>query len=130
MVPDRAGAATHADVHIALAELLTIEGATGITATWLAAIAGQPGYLTGKDAETAACDALIVPVVTGHPDLTVVDKMIAIVAAYLDDHQATRPTVTPWRTRPTPTPRRTAPRTAAPRTAAPRTPALPPGPRP
>jgi hypothetical protein len=85
MVPDRAGAATHADVHIALAELLTIEGATGITATWLAAIAGQPGYLTGKDAETAACDALIVPVVTGHPDLTVVDKMIAIVAAYLDE---------------------------------------------
>ena len=48
MVPDRAGAATHADVHIALAELLTIEGATGITATWLAAIAGQPGYLTGE----------------------------------------------------------------------------------
>ena len=84
MVPDRAGAATRADVHIALAELLTIEGATGITATWLAAIAGQPGYLTGKDAETAACDALIVPVVTGHPDLTVVDKMIAIVLAYLD----------------------------------------------
>jgi hypothetical protein len=84
MVPDRAGADTRVDVHIALAELLAMDGATGITSAWLAALAGEPGYLTGKDAEAAACDALIVPVVTGHPDLTVVDKMIGIVLAYLD----------------------------------------------
>ncbi|MCW2929206.1 MAG: endonuclease [Actinomycetia bacterium] len=84
MVPDRAGAATHADVHIALAELLTMDGASELTSTWLAAMAGEPGCLTGKDAEAAACDALIVPVVTGQPDLTVVDKMIGIVLAYLD----------------------------------------------
>jgi hypothetical protein len=84
MVPDRAGAGTHADVHTALAELLAMDGATAITSTWLAAIAGEPGYLTGKDAQAAACDALIVPVVTGHPDLTVVDKMIGLVLAYLD----------------------------------------------
>jgi hypothetical protein len=84
MVPDRAGAGTHAHVHIGLAQLLTMEGAAGITSTWLAALAGQPGYLAGQDAEAAACDALIVPVVTGQPDLTVVDKMIGIVLAYLD----------------------------------------------
>jgi hypothetical protein len=122
MVPDRAGAATHADVHIALAELLATDGAASITATWLAALAGQPGYLAGKDAETAACDALIVPVVTGHPDLTVVDKMIAIAAAYLDEtgglaHRDT--TADPPGPPPAP------PRTAAPRTAPPS-----PGPRP
>jgi hypothetical protein len=84
MVPDRAGADTHVDVHIALADLLAMDGAAGLTSAWLAALAGEPGCLTGKDAETAACDALIVPVVTGHPDLTVVDKMIGIAAAYLD----------------------------------------------
>jgi hypothetical protein len=84
MVPDRAGADTRVDVHIALAELRAMDGATPITSAWLAALAGEPGYLTGKDAETAACDALIVPVVTGHPDLTVVDTMIGIAAAYLD----------------------------------------------
>ena len=84
MVPDRAGAATHAHVHIALAELLAMEGAAAITATWLAAMAGQPGYLAGKNAETAACDALIIPVVTGDLDPDVVDKMIALVLAYLD----------------------------------------------
>jgi hypothetical protein len=85
MVPDRAGTGTHAHVHIALAELLAMEGAASITSAWLAAMAGQPGYLAGQDAEAAACDALIIPVVTGHPDLTVVDKMIGIVLAYLDD---------------------------------------------
>src|SRR5262249_45416806 len=41
-------------------------------------------YLSGKDAEVAACDAIIDPVVVGHPDLTVVDQMIDIVLAFLD----------------------------------------------
>ena len=84
MVPDRAGAGTHVDVHIPLADLLMMDGAASLTTTWLAALAGQPGYLAGKDAETAACDALIIPVVTGQPDLTVVDKMIDIVLAHLN----------------------------------------------
>jgi hypothetical protein len=34
---------------------------------WLAALAGQPGYLAGQGAEAAACDAIINPVVIGHP---------------------------------------------------------------
>jgi hypothetical protein len=43
----------------------------------------DPGtaYLTGKNAEVAACDALTVPVVTGHADMTVIDKIIALVLA-------------------------------------------------
>ena len=44
---------------------------------WLRGAAGEPGYLTGKDAEAAACDAVAEPVVTGHADMRVVDKIIA-----------------------------------------------------
>jgi hypothetical protein len=104
MVPDRAGADTRVDVVVSLAELMVLEGASAIHDAWLAALlgdpaspgepassparlaalAGQPGYLAGQDAEAAACDAIIAPVVTGHPDLRVVDQMIGVVLAYLD----------------------------------------------
>jgi hypothetical protein len=104
MVPDRACADTRVDVVVSLAELMVLEGASAIQDAWLAALlgdpaspgepasspvrlaalAGQPGYLAGKDTEAAACDAVIAPVVTGHPDLCVVDQMIGLVLAYLD----------------------------------------------
>jgi hypothetical protein len=108
MVPGRAGADTRVNAVISLAELLAVDGASAIQDAWLApllgdpgsasgsaggpassparlaALAGQPGYLTGKDAEAAACDAIISPVVTGHPDLAVVDQMIDLVLACLD----------------------------------------------
>ena len=84
LVPDRAGADTRVDAVISLAELLRLPGASQLQDTWLAALAGQPGYLAGKDAEVAACDAVITPVVTGSPDISVVDKIIGIVLAYLD----------------------------------------------
>ena len=48
---------------------------------WLRGAAGEPGYLTGKDAEAAACDAVAEPVVTGHADMRVVDKIIALALA-------------------------------------------------
>jgi hypothetical protein len=48
---------------------------------WIKAKLGEPGYLSGKDAEVAACDALTVPVVTGHADMTVIDKIIALAQA-------------------------------------------------
>ena len=48
---------------------------------WLRGTAGEPGYLTGKDAEAAACDAVAEPVVTGHADMRVVDKIIALALA-------------------------------------------------
>ena len=46
-----------------------------------AARPGEPGYLLGKDAEAAACDARTTPVVTGHADMRVVDKIIALALA-------------------------------------------------
>ncbi|HEY7260433.1 MAG TPA: DUF222 domain-containing protein, partial [Trebonia sp.] len=78
MVPDRAGADTQVLVHVALSQLREMPGASVIEDSWLA---GQPGYLTGKDAETAACDALTIPVVTGHADMTIIDQMISLALA-------------------------------------------------
>jgi hypothetical protein len=46
---------------------------------WLRARAGEPGYLAGADARAVACDALIVPVVTGSPDWDVIALMIELV---------------------------------------------------
>jgi hypothetical protein len=84
LVPDRAGADTRVDAVIDLARLLGLPGASELHEAWLAALAGEHGYLDGTDAEAAACDAIITPVVTGHPDLAVVDQMIDVIVAYLD----------------------------------------------
>jgi len=79
MVPGRAGTDTRVDVHIALADLRAMDGAPVLEEAWLAARAGQHGYLAGKDAEAIACDALIVPIVTGAPDWGVIAEMIGLV---------------------------------------------------
>lgn len=81
MVPDRAGADTQAVVHIPLSQLRDMPGAPELEDAWIKAKLGEPGYLSGKDAEVAACDALTVPVVTGHADMTVIDKIIVLAQA-------------------------------------------------
>src|SRR4029077_11931485 len=81
MVPDRAGADTQVAVHIPFPQLRQRPGAPEAEEVWLRGTAGETGYLTGKDAEAAACDALAVPVVTGHADMRVVDKIIALALA-------------------------------------------------
>ncbi len=85
MLPDRAGSDTRIDAVISLAELLQLPGASELQEAWLAALVGEHGYLAGPDAEVAACDAVISPVVTGRPDLSVVDAMIDLVLAFLDE---------------------------------------------
>ncbi len=82
MVPDRAGADTHVMVHIGLAQLRDMPGGSAAETAWLAGRAGEPGYLTGTGATTAACDAVSVPVVTGHADMTVIDTIIDLALAY------------------------------------------------
>ena len=74
MVPDRAGADTHVAVHIPFPRLRQHPDAPEQEEVWLRGTAGEPGYLTGKDAEAAACDAVAVPVVTGHADMRVVGQ--------------------------------------------------------
>jgi hypothetical protein len=84
MLPGRSGADTQVVVHVPLAQLRQLPGAGGLEAAWLRARLGDapagPGaaFLTGDDAVTAACDALTVPVVTGHADHSVIDKLIAL----------------------------------------------------
>src|SRR5215469_10442272 len=87
MVPDRAGADTRAEVHIPLSQLRQMPGASTLEAAWLASRTGQPGYLTGKDAEVAACDALTIPVVTGHADMQIIDQIIDLALAAYDHDQ-------------------------------------------
>jgi Domain of unknown function (DUF222) len=78
MVPDRAGADTQVLVHIPLGQLRAMPGGSAVEQAWLNAAAGEPGYLTGAGAQAAACDALTVPVVTGHADMLIIDRIIEL----------------------------------------------------
>jgi hypothetical protein len=86
LVPGRAGADTQVIAHIPISQLRQMPGAADLEDAWLRARLGEgadpaTAYLTGKDAEVAACDALTVPVVTGHADMTVIDKLISLASA-------------------------------------------------
>jgi hypothetical protein len=74
-----------------------MDGASVIEDTWLRARAGEHGYLSGRDAEAIACDALIVPLVTGSPDWALISEMTTLVTdAY---NHASAKDGTPWRRR-------------------------------
>ena len=75
MLPGRVGQPAQAHLHITLAQLRDGPGASGVEAAWAAARASQPGWLTGPDADAAACDATLVPIVTGHVDWTALDRV-------------------------------------------------------
>jgi hypothetical protein len=79
LVPDRAGADTQVTANISLRDLRAMPGASGLEDVWIRALLGESGYLTGDDAEAAACDAMIVPVVAGSMNATVLDQMIGLV---------------------------------------------------
>ncbi len=82
-----------------------MDGASVIEDTWLRARAGQHGYLAGKDAEAVACDALVVPVVTGSPDWALISEMITLVTdAYNHASPRPAPRCRPRRGRPCSTP--------------------------
>jgi len=85
MVPDRAGADTQVIAHIPFGQLREMTGGSAVEQAWLNTVLGEPGYLVGKDAEAAACDALTVPVVTGHADMQVIDQIIELALAAGDD---------------------------------------------
>ena len=94
MVPDRAGSDTRVDVQIPLSALRGMPGAPTIKEAWLRARAGQHGYLQGKDAEAAACDALIAPMVTGAPDWNAITQMITLITDHHNRHRG--PGEPPW----------------------------------
>ena len=78
LVPGRAGADTQVIAHIPISQLRQMPGAAGIEDAWIRARLGEDGFMTGNDAEAAACDAQTVPVVTGQADDSVIDKMTGL----------------------------------------------------
>ena len=81
LVPDRAGADTQVIAHIPISQLRQMPGAAELEDAWINARLGEDGFMTGKDAEAAACDAATVPVVTGHPDMRAIDQIIELAGA-------------------------------------------------
>ena len=82
MVPGRAGQPAQALVHITLAQLRGLPGASEAEAAWRAAAAARGhGWLAGPDAGAAACDASVAPVVTGHVDLAALDRLAGVFLA-------------------------------------------------
>jgi hypothetical protein len=78
LLPQAAGTDTLAQVLIPFAALRALPGASPAEDRWMAENAGQPGWLTGIGAEAAACDARIVPVVTGAVDWRAADEMTTV----------------------------------------------------
>jgi hypothetical protein len=87
MVPGRAGQPTHAQVHITLSQLRNLPGASDAEAAWRAAAAARgPGWLAGPDADAAACDATLAPIVTGHVDEAALSRLVEL---FLTSHATT-----------------------------------------
>jgi Domain of unknown function (DUF222) len=79
LLPDRGGQPTQVQVHITLAQLRSLPGASDAEAAWRAAAAARaPGWLTGAEADAACCDATLVPVVTGHVDPAALNRMAGV----------------------------------------------------
>jgi hypothetical protein len=88
LLPESAGQATMAQVLIGFAGLRAMTGSSALEREWIAARAGQPGWLAGPDAEAEACDALIAPTVTGSVDWQALDQMTAVwIDAHGRDHR-------------------------------------------
>src|SRR5450755_926467 len=68
-LPDRAGQSTQIQLHMTLDQLRGLDGAAAAEAAWAAR---GPAAVPGSD-----CDASIVPVVSGHVDPAVLDRLAA-----------------------------------------------------
>lgn len=75
MLPERSGQPTHIQLHMTLRELRSAGGRSGAEDAWSAARAAGYGWLSGPAADAAACDAAIVPVVSGHVDYSALAEL-------------------------------------------------------
>lgn len=91
LLPDRAGQPTQAQVHLTLSQLRDLPGAARHEKAWLAVRARQPGWLTGADADAAACDAAMAPIVTGHADPDALDRLVQLVLSGPGEEQKAGP---------------------------------------
>ena len=102
LLPDRAGQPVKALVHMTLAELCALDGGSALQREWVtaaaarwaaaraaASVTGSDGgaWLEGRAARAVACDAMLVPVVTGDIDPGALDDLVRLcVDLYRVDH--------------------------------------------
>jgi Domain of unknown function (DUF222) len=97
LVPQRAGQPVKALVHIYFAELCQMDANSALQDTWIteyrarwaghrAAASARPGdggaWLEGDAARAVACDAMIIPVVTGDIDPGAIEELISLCVEY------------------------------------------------
>jgi hypothetical protein len=97
LLPKRAGQPTKALVHIHFAELLAMDKDSALQDAWIreyrarwaahrASASVRPGdggaWLTGDAARAVACDAMIIPVVTGDLDPEAIEDLIGLCVQY------------------------------------------------
>jgi hypothetical protein len=82
-LPERAGQPTRIQLHMTLSQLRGLSASSGIEAAWAGMGSGW-GWLTGPGADAAACDAAIIPVVSGHVDYAALAEMTEV---FLAAHQ-------------------------------------------
>jgi len=81
--PQAAGLKSRGLVIMSLADLQAMAGASALTDAWIEAQLGQPGWLSGGDADSAFCTSAIDPVVTGRVDWDAISQMAdAFLAAH------------------------------------------------
>ena len=73
-MPDRAGQPTQIQLHMTLDQLRGLDGAAAAEAAWAEAAWAARGPAAAPGSE---CDAVIVPVVSGHVDPAVLDQLTA-----------------------------------------------------
>jgi hypothetical protein len=97
LLPDRAGQPVRVWAHVTLAELRALDDGSVLAGEWIGemavrwaahrAAASQTGsdgaaWLTGKPARAVACDATLIPVVTGGIDPGALDELISLCLQY------------------------------------------------
>ncbi len=103
LLPDRAGQPVKALVHMTLAELCAMDGGSALQREWItataarwaahraaASVTGSDGgaWLQGRVAQAFACDAMLVPVVTGDIDPAALEDLVWLCAEL---HRLERP---------------------------------------
>ena len=93
LLPERAGQPVKAVVHISLADLMRLEGSSALLQEWTAgsgrsgpgtapapppAAGGGGAWLDGDAAEAVACDAAMVPFVTGDVDPGALEDLVRL----------------------------------------------------
>jgi Domain of unknown function (DUF222) len=97
LLPERAGQPVRVWAHVTLAELRTLDDGSALAREWIGemavrwaarhAAASQTGsdgaaWLNGKPARAVACDAAVIPVVTGGIDPAALDELVDLCLQY------------------------------------------------